>query len=97
MKVRSFAHRGLSRLYNTGNTQGVAPETVDKLRKMLAFLDAMEDPKELRALTTWKPHVLGGNRRGTWSLAVTANYRLTFRIAKAAQPEIIELNLEDYH
>jgi proteic killer suppression protein len=32
---------------------------------MLAFLDNMQDPEELRSLPTWKAHVLTGNRKGT--------------------------------
>jgi proteic killer suppression protein len=67
---------------------------VDKLRKMLTFLDAMQAPDELRALPTWKAHTLTGDRQGTWSLHVTRNRRLTFLID---DNEIIDLNLEDYH
>jgi proteic killer suppression protein len=69
---------------------------VDKLRKMLAFLDDMDDPEELRALPTWKAHVLTGDRKGAWSLSVTANLRMTFRIDEVKR-EILKLNLEDYH
>jgi proteic killer suppression protein len=47
---------------------------------MFAFLDAMESPDELRKLTAWEVHTLTGNRRGAWSLSVTRNRRLTFRI-----------------
>lgn len=42
MKIRNFIHKGLKRLYTTGNVKSVPPESVDKLRKMLAFLDSME-------------------------------------------------------
>jgi proteic killer suppression protein len=63
---------------------------------MFAFLDNMQDAGELRALTAWKPHTLTGNRKGTVSLRVTRNRRLTFRI-DAAEQEICDLNLEDYH
>jgi proteic killer suppression protein len=96
VKIRSFAHRGLKRLYSEASTKGVPPDTVDKLRKMFAYLDNMEDPDELRALTSWKPHMLTGDRKGTWSLSVTRNRRLTFRI-DMAEREICEVNLEDYH
>ena len=96
MKVRAFVHKGLKRLYEEDVTKGVPPDTVDKLRKMFAFLDEMEDPEELRALPSWKAHTLTGDRKGTWSLSVTANRRLTFRI-DAAEREIYEVNLEDYH
>lgn len=96
MKIRNFVHKGLGRLYTEDSTKGVPPDTVDKLRKMLAFLDAMEDPEELRALTAWRVHTLTGDRKGTWSLSITRNRRLTFSI-NAAERQIYDVNLEDYH
>lgn len=93
--MRSFIHKGLKRLYSDGRAK-VPPDTVDKLRKMLAYLDNIEDPEELRSLPSWKPHLLAGDRKGTWSLSVTANRRLTFRI-DMAEHEIYDMNLEDYH
>ncbi len=96
MRIRSFLHKGLKRLYADDVTRGVPPETVDKLRKMLAFLGEMEDSEELQMLPSWKAHLLTGDRKGTWSLSVTANRRLTFRI-DASEREIYDLNIEDYH
>jgi len=84
----------LKRLYADDATKGVPPDAVYKIRKMLAFLDDMEDPEELRMLPSWKAHTLTGNRKG--SLNVTANRRLTFRI-DAAEREIYDVNFEDYH
>ena len=94
MRVRSIAHKGLRRLYEENSSKSLSADTVDKLRKMLTFLDAMEDPEELRALPLWKAHILAGDRKGTWSLHVTRNWRLTFRIE---DDEIIDMDLEDYH
>jgi len=96
VKIRSFAHKGLRNHYEEDETKGVGPATADKLRKMLLFLDEMEDTKELLALPTWKAHTLTGDRRGTWSLSVTANRRLTFHLDKTGR-EILDVNLEDYH
>ena len=96
VKIRTFAHKGLKQLYAEDIPKGVPPDSVDKLRKMLAFLDDMQDPEELRALPAWRVHTLTGDRRGTWSLSVTRNRRLTFRI-DVAELEICDLNLEDYH
>ena len=83
-------------LYAEDRAKGVPPGTVDKLRKMLAFLDDMEDPEELRSLPAWRAHTLTGDRKGTWSLSVTRNRRLTFRI-DTLEREICDVNLEDYH
>ena len=96
MKIRNFAHKGLQRLYAEGSARGVPPEAADKLRKMLAFLDDMQDPEELRSLPAWKVHSLTGDRKGTWRLSVTRNRRLTFRI-DIAEREICDRNLEDHH
>jgi len=96
VKIRNFAHKGLRRLYEDDRARGVPPDTVDKIRKVFAFLDDMENPEELRALTAWKVHTLSGDRKGTWSLSITHNRRLTFRI-DTTETEICDVNLEDYH
>ena len=96
MKIRDFIHKGLKRLYEEDSAKGVPASSADKLRKMLAFLDGMDDAEELRRLATWKAHRLTGDRKGTWSLSVTGNLRLTFRVV-AVDREIREMNLEDYH
>jgi toxin HigB-1 len=83
VRIRNFVHKGLKKLYADDVTKSVPPDTIDKLRKMLAFLDDMEEPEELRALPSWKAHALTGDRKGTWSLSVTA--------------KIYDVNLEDYH
>lgn len=96
LRIRNFVHKGLKRLYTEDSAKAVPPDTADKLRKMLTYLDDMEDPEELRALTAWKVHTLTGDRKGTWSLSVTRNRRLTFRI-DSAEHEICDVHLEDYH
>jgi toxin HigB-1 len=96
VEIRNFIHKGLKQLYSEDTTKGVPPDTVDKLRKIFAYLDDMQDPEELRALTAWKVHTLTGNRKGIWSLSVTRNRRLTFRI-DPAERDICDVNLEDYH
>jgi len=96
MKITNFVHKGLMRLYEDDSVKGVPPDTVDKLRKMLTFLDEMDSADELRALPSWKAHTLTGDRKGAWSLSVTANRRLTFRVDITGR-ELYDVNLEDYH
>ncbi len=64
MKIRSFVHKGLKRLYEDDAAKGVPPDSADKLRKMLAFLESMREAGELRALPAWKAHMLTGDRAG---------------------------------
>lgn len=96
MLIRYVKHKGLRRLLEDDDTSGLQPQVVDKVRKILAFLQDMEREEELRSIPTWKAHQLTGDRRGTWSLFVTKNWRITFRIDQA-EIEIIDLDYEDYH
>jgi len=94
LRIRSFGHKGLRKLYQEGDGKGVPPDAVPKLTAMLTFLQDIRDPETLRAFPLWKAHQLTGNRRGTWSLHVTRNWRLTFIIK---DDEILDLDYEDYH
>jgi proteic killer suppression protein len=96
VRIRSLSHKGLKRLYMEDSAKAVPADSADKLRKMLSYIEALEVPEELRALAAWKAHTLIGDRKGTWSLSVSRNRRLTFRI-NAADLEICDLDLEDYH
>jgi toxin HigB-1 len=96
VKIRNLVHKGLKRFYAEDSAKGIPPDSADKLRKMLAFLDDMQEPEELHALAAWKAHTLMGDRKGTWSLSVTRSRRLTFRI-DTAEREICDVDLEDYH
>jgi proteic killer suppression protein len=39
-------------------------------------------------------HELQGDRKGTWSISVTGNLRLTFRFEDG---DAVDVDLEDYH
>ena len=96
MFIRNVIHKGLRRLIENDDRSGIQPELVDKILRMVLFLQDMQNELELRQATNWKAHILSGDRKGTWSLFVTKNWRMTFRIDNA-EIEIIDLNYEDYH
>ena len=96
MKIGDMIHRGLRRFIENDDSSGLQPVVVPKIRKIVSFLQDMEDESELRTVLSWKAHQLTGDRRGTWRLSVTRNGRLTFQIDRA-EIEIIDLDYEDYH
>ena len=96
MKIRNVIHRGLRRFIERDDASGLSPAVVEKVRNMVTFLQEMEDARELRDVPSWRVHQLTGDRKGTWSLTVTRNWRLTFRIDRTAG-EILDLDYEDYH
>ncbi len=96
MKIRNVVHRGLRRFIQHNDASGLAPTVVEKVRNILTFLQEMEDAQELRDIPIWNAHQLTGDRKGIWSLTVTRNWRITFKIDQA-EGEILDLNYEDYH
>ena len=96
MKIRNVVHRGLRRFMQRNDPSGLAAAVVERVRNILTFLQEMEEAQELRDVPSWKAHQLTGDRKGTWSLTVTRNWRITFRIDQA-EGEVVDLDYEDYH
>ena len=96
MRICNVLHKGLRRFIEDDDKSGIQAAVAEKLRRMISFLQDMEKETELKAIPNWKVHQLTGDRKGTWSLSVTKNWRLTFRIDRT-EIEIIDLDYEDYH
>ena len=96
MKIRNVAHKGLRRLIERDDPSGLNAAAVAKIRNIVSFLQEMGDVEEVRSVPSWRAHLLTGNRKGVWSLTVTLNWRITFRIDKT-EGEIADLDFEDYH
>ena len=96
MRIKNVIHKGLRRFIENDDASGLQPAVVTKVRRIVSFRQDMEREDELRAVPIWKAHMLTGDRKGTWSLFVTKNWRMTFRIDRK-DIEIIDLDYEDYH
>ncbi len=91
--IESIKHRGLKRLYEKNDRSGIRRDLVDKVQKILSALEAAESPGDM-ALPLFRFHPLTGNRRGTYSVTVRANWRVTFSFRQGAACDV---DLEDYH
>lgn len=96
MKIRNVKHKGLRRFIEDDDIAGLQPAIIPKLRRILSFLQDMAGVEELRTVPSWNAHRLTGDRKGVWSLSVTRNWRVTFRI-DPVEAQIVDLNFEDYH
>jgi proteic killer suppression protein len=94
MDIESISHKGLRRFFETGNAKGLGGD-VNRLHKMLAFIDAAASFDELTVPPNYGLHELVGDKAGRWAMTVTRNWRLTF--IKLNEYSIAELDLEDYH
>ena len=48
MQIGSIRHKALRRFAETGSSKGLPSGSVDRLRRMLAYIDAIEAVEELR-------------------------------------------------
>jgi toxin HigB-1 len=94
MEIESISHKALKRFFLTGNSKGLMGD-VERLRAMLAFIDAAASLDELARPPNYGLHRLTGDRAGTWSMTVTRNWRLTFVVTQDGA--LADMNLEDYH
>jgi toxin HigB-1 len=91
--IRSFRHKGLERLFATGELSGIQAKHAGRLRLILGRLNVSEGPRDMD-LPGLGLHALQGARKGTWSVKVSGNWRVTFDFTgKHAE----RVDYEDYH
>jgi toxin HigB-1 len=83
----------LRRLFKNGDESGIRPEWRPKVRRILNALDVATHPLELDTPGNYL-HELRGNRKGTFSVLVSGNWRITFLWDEDGPYRV---NLEDYH
>lgn len=99
MRITSYRHKGLRTLAGSSqpaNVKGVPAEFAKKLHQQLTLIQAAADLQQIRTMTMWRPHPLEPKSSHRWSLWVSGNFRLTFRV----DPEsnlVSDVDLEDYH
>lgn len=92
--IKSWKHKGLQRLFETGDSSGVQAKDVDRIKLRLLVLDEAESIDEFKNFPNFKFHPLKGDKKNLFSITVRANWRITFEF-KDGHAYI--LNLEDYH
>ena len=91
--IASFRHRGLKALYDGRTARRVAPEHVQKLRDILAVLDRSRRPRDVD-IPGFRLHSLKGELRGHYAVAVSGNWRVTFRFEEG---DVVDVDYLDYH
>ncbi|MES2021616.1 MAG: type II toxin-antitoxin system RelE/ParE family toxin [Pseudomonadota bacterium] len=95
MEIESIRHKALRSFAESGKAKGLPGNVVERLRNMLAYLNAIATIDEIKVPPNFGAHLLTGDRAGTWALTVTKNWRMTFRVTAVGAIE--DLDLEDYH
>jgi proteic killer suppression protein len=77
--IQSFTHKGLAKFFETGSKAGIQPHHAERLRLILGRLSAATAPQDM-ALPGLSLHQLVGDRKGTWAVSVSGNWRVTFQV-----------------
>ncbi len=91
--IKSFRHNGLERFYSAGNRAGVQAKHSERLRVILARLDAANEPRDM-ALPGLRFHKLKGRLKNFWAVDVSGNWRVTF---KFENQDVVDVDYLDYH
>jgi len=88
-----FRHKGLERLFASGDTRGVSAQQAKRLRRLLASLSTATSPLNMN-IAGYQLHPLVGERKGEWAVSVSGNWRLVFRLEGENATGV---DLVDYH
>jgi proteic killer suppression protein len=88
-----FRHKGLERLFASGETRGVSAQQGKRLRRLLASLSTATSPLNMN-IAGYQLHPLVGEREGEWAVSVSGNWRLVFRFEGENATDV---DLVDYH
>ena len=91
--IKSFKHKGLEQYFIKDIKKLLDAKDLPKIERILDILDVAIIVKDMD-IPGWNLHELKGNRKGTWSVAVRANWKITFRFEKGNAHDV---SLEDYH
>ena len=80
-------------MYERGDTSRVGSDISDRIALALADLDDARKPSDLD-LPGYRLHPLKGDLKGYWSISISGNWRVTFRIEDG---DAYDVDLADYH
>jgi len=93
MMIKTFRHKGLKRLFERDNPSGVRTDLVRRIKDVLAHLDLALLPSDLD-LPGYRLHPLQGELKGYWSVTLSGNWRIIFRLEDG---DAFDVDLVDYH
>lgn len=97
MELKSAKHKAIkAMLAGNDRPKGLGSRDADRIRQQLTMLAASDNLEQVaKSFPGWNLHPLKGPLAGNWSLDVTGNWRLIFRMD---QPGVLtDLDYRDTH
>jgi len=93
LDVKRIKNGALKRLVKDGDASKINPEWRRKVERILHMLNTAADPRELY-LPGFACHELKHDRKGTYSVTIHGNWRITFKWDEQGP---FGVDMEDYH
>jgi proteic killer suppression protein len=91
--IRSFRSKSLRRFAERGDASKLSVQNPDRIRRILARLDAAMKPEDMD-LPGFRFHGLKGRDKGRFAVDASGNWRVTFGWLDG---DAVDVDLEDYH
>lgn len=91
--IKSWRHKELKKFFETGVSSKINPQHKNAIRYLLFQLDSSICPQDMNTPGN-DFHLLQGNRKGYYSVAVRANWKIIF---KFEGEDAILVDYLDYH
>ena len=79
--IITFKSKALKLLWEKNDSSKLPALQLKKIKFILQVIDDLEDvPDDLKNLVSFRPHPLKGDLKGFWSLDISGNYRIIFRM-----------------
>ena len=85
----------MQKFFQTGSLQGIQAMHAQRLRLILSRLNNITQIDDIN-LPSFRLHRLEGNMNNLWSIAVQANWRITFEFDENTKNVYI-VDYQDYH
>ena len=91
--ILKFGHKGLERFFLRGTAAGIQAKHASRLRLILGRLNVAVEVRDM-ALPGLDLHPLKGDRKGSWAVRVSGNWRVTFKFSGS---DVKDVDYADYH
>ncbi|MCP2731214.1 type II toxin-antitoxin system RelE/ParE family toxin [Limnofasciculus baicalensis] len=91
--IKTIRHKGLKQFYEKSDTSKIQPQQAKRLRLILGILKRAKTASDMNFPGS-ELHSLSGNLKGFWSVKVSGNWRIIFRIEEG---DVYDVDYLDYH
>lgn len=92
--IRGFANRDTEQIFGGERSRRLPSDIQQTARRKLLALSVAASPEELRVPRGNRLEELKGDRKGTYSLRINDQWRITFRWSDGGADDV---RIEDYH